>query len=550
MAVIRLRLMNKRFTASLIGLISGFSMLFLIVSEKVVPPWDPTSMMLLGQSLVQRQSLQYFDAHNSEIAPYFNPHGFNIRVPSDAQPYSTFPPGFSLVLAVVYTFTGSLDWMYFIPPTLTVVGLAASAYLGYILSGSWGSLFAVLLLGCSHVVAAFATSLWSDGPSLDLLLVGMALSIWAVRSNRKSAALGAGLCWGLFILFKFVNMMFVILIVVGIVIFWKDGMRRVIWWLLPGLVGGVAGMLLYQAIAYGGPLANAYQPWGRSLYDFPLFSPTYLFFKSPYPWNDLSNNAILSGISTDMQLWAGVFVIALVIDRRNPLRLLLALIVMANVTLYAVSVFSPRQFINMRYLLPALAAAYILVADVLARTMKRLSVPIVRLGLIGLVSAICLRNLLVTVLPDLTNRNAGTSHTIQMVKETSRSLPPNTVVLAYSLADSFILYGNLSTLNYRRVSAPDINTRNALVMHAIDKMICQGQPVYLVKDDESLFNSIYPDLAHSYVLRTQSTPIITYEIQLKDSDQRCAASATGAAAGSRKLNPAFEMRELPLGSPS
>ncbi len=504
------------------GLIGGFSLLFLVISEKQVPPWDPSSMVLLGRSLVREHSLHYFDIHNAEIGPYFNPHGFNIRAPFDSQPYSTFPPGLSLIVALVYTLTGGLAWLHVIAPIMSMVGLSAGAYLGYVLSGRWGSLFAVLLLGSSHVVVTFATSLWSDGPSLDLLLAGMALAIWAVRSQKRWVALVAGICLGLLVLFKFVNIVFVVLIVVGVFGSKRDRRHQLGWWLLPGVVAGVAGMLLYQARAYGSPLANAYQPWGTSLYDFPLFSPAYLFFRSPRPWNDISSTAILTGMITELRIWAVVFLIGLVIDRKNPLRLLLALILVANVMLYAVSVFSPRQFINMRYLLPALAAAYMLTADVLARLMQRLSKRVLRAGVVGLVGVICLANLWLTVLPDLSRRNTGTAVVIQQVQETDRLLPPNSVVLAYALADSFILYGDRSVLNYRRVSASDLAARNTLVAQAVAQLLCRGHAVYLIQDDERLFNSIFPALTQEYAVEPKSAPLVTYELSLKPSDRRCA----------------------------
>ena len=479
-------------------------------------------MVVLGQSLAQNQSLQYLDANNTEIGPYFNPHGFDIRAPTDPQPYSTFPPGFSILVALIYKLNGSIELLYLVLTLLSVIGLAAVAYLGYVLSGRWGSLFAILLFGASHVVVTFSTSLWSDGPSLNLLLAGMALSIWAVRSKRRLAAVVAGICLGLFILFKFVNVVFVGLIVIGLVVFGKRDTRRVGWWLFPGIMVGVAGMLIYQATAYGSPWATAYQPWGQSLYNFPLFSPAYLFFRAPAPWSDISNSAILGGMLTDMHVWIALFVVGLMIDRKNPLRLLLALMVLVNVGLYAVSVFSPRQPINMRYLLPALAAAYILAASVLARLMQLLPARILRVGLVGLVSAICLGSLIFTTLPDLTQRNAGTALAIQQVEATAQTLPRHSVVLAYSLADSFILYGNLSVLNYRRVSAPNLNTRNMIVMQALDKMLCRGYSVYLVRDDDNLFNSIYPNLAQNYILKPNHTPIASYEIQLAPGNRRCA----------------------------
>lgn len=519
--VTRWRLTARWFWIGLCGLIGGLGLLFLVASEKQVPPWDPTSMVLLGRSLAREHSLQYFDVHNAEIGPYFNPHGFSIRAPFEAQPYSTFPPGWSLIIASVYVVTGGVDWLFIISPILTVLGLGAAAYLGYVLSGRWGSIFAVLLLGSSHVVVTFATSLWSDGPSLDLLLMGVALAIWAVRSNRRWAAASAGLCLGLVILFKFVNVIFVVLIVAVVFSFKRDRPRQMGWWLMPGIAAGAAGMLWYQVLAYGSPLANAYQPWGTSLYDFPLFSPTYLFFRSPRPWNDISSTAILTGMITELRIWAVVFLVGLVIDRKNPLRLLLALILVANVMLYAVSVFSPRQFINMRYLLPALAAAYMLAADVLARLMQRLSKRVLRAGVAGLVGVICLTNLWLTVLPDLNRRNTGTAAVIQQVQETARLLPPNSVVLAYALADSFILYGDRSVLNYRRVSAPDLAVRNTLVAQTITQLLCRGHAVYLIQDDERQFNSIFPDLSQAYNLQPKPAPLVMYELGLRLSDRRC-----------------------------
>ena len=511
------------FWGALIGLIGALSILFFAFSEKLVPPWDPTSMVVMAQALAQNHGIQYVDANNSEIGPYFNPHGFDIRAPSDPQPYSAFPPGLSLILAGVYKLTGRLDLLYVVTPLLNIVGLIAIAYLGYILSGRWGSLFAILLVGSSRVIGTFATSLWSDGPSLSLLLAGMALALWAVQTRRKWIVVVAGICLGGFILFKFVNVAFVVLVLAGLVVFGREDTRRFGWWLLPGVLAGVAGMFIYQATAYGSPWANAYQAWGQNLYNFPLFSPAYLFFKAPAPWSDISNNAILSGMVADLGVCALLFLVALTIDRKNPLRLLLALIVVVNVALYALSVFTPRQFINMRYLLPALAAAYILAADVLARLLRRLPNRLLQAGLVGLVGIFCFGNLMGTVLPDLTRRNQGTANNIQLVEATAHSLASHSVVLAYSLADTFILYGDLSVLNYRRISAPDLSARNTLVIQAIGKLLCRGQPVYLIQDDDGLFNTLYPDLAQTYRLRLNHTPLPSYEIQLNERARHCPA---------------------------
>jgi hypothetical protein len=125
-------------------------------------------------------------------------------------------------------------------------------------------------------------------------------------------------------------------------------------------------------------------------------------------------------------------------------------------------------------------------------------------------------------LPDLTQRNAGTANAIRQVITTAQALPPHSVVLAYALADSFILYGNLSVLNYRRVPAANLAARNAIVLQAIDRLLCEGQSVTLVQDDDKLFNTIYPDLAQAYVLQPNHTPLKSYEIQRSPGNLQCA----------------------------
>ncbi|MCU0500163.1 MAG: hypothetical protein MUC51_00090, partial [Anaerolineae bacterium] len=75
-----------------------------------------------------------------------------------------------------------------------------------------------------------------------------------------------------------------------------------------------------------------------------------------------------------------------------------------------------------------------------------------------------------------------------------------------------ILYGNRSVLNYRRIKASDLVARNQLVLDAIDRLLLAGKPVYLVRDDEGLFGSIYPDIERRYLLREVGTPLLAYQL--------------------------------------
>jgi uncharacterized membrane protein YjjB (DUF3815 family) len=201
-----------------------------------------------------------------------------------------------------------------------------------------------------------------------------------------------------------------------------------------------------------------------------------------------------------------------VINRKHWLTWLLALLALGNVAVYAMSVFTPRQFINMRYLLPALAMGYLLAAGALARLIDRCPLRAARVALVAIIALFSVGGLARQTLPELAERNRGTDDVVSRVITTSQALPAGSVVLAYSLADTFILYGNASVLNYRRVKAPDWQTRNRLVLDAIAKLLNAGKPVYLVKDDDTLFASIVADIQGRFSLRAVPAPLLTYRL--------------------------------------
>jgi hypothetical protein len=490
----------------LIGCLIGFYLLF---AEREVPPWDPSSMVILTENLSQGIGIQYQDAHNSQIGPYFNPHGFDTRSASDPNPYSIFPPGFSLLLVPAYLL-GGLTALYLVPPLLSSIALAAAAYLGWTLAGRWGAVFSVLLIGTSRVVATFATSLWSDGPSLVLLMLGLALYVTGQSARRNRWLFGSGIVFGLMISTKFVNIVYAGLVLLFSCV--RARWRQVIL-LGAGMLPGLCILLIYQAQAYGGPLTNAYQAWGHSLYDFPLFSIRYLFERAPLPWNDISSQAIAVGMLRDMSGWIALAFVGLTIRWRSPNHVMLAMVCALNIALYAVSVFTPRQFINMRYLLPALAVGYLFAAVALAWVLQRIRNMAMRVVLVSVVGIFCIGQLAFVVAPELVQRNQGTAQHTRAVVKTAESFARAPVVLAYNTADTFILYGRVSVLNYRRVDAPSIAERNRLVIDAIEKLLAENTPVYLVQDDEILFRSIYTDLTRHFALRQLQTPLTAYEIR-------------------------------------
>ena len=58
----------------------------------------------------------------------------------------------------------------------------------------------------------------------------------------------------------------------------------------------------------------------------------------------------------------------------------------------------------------------------------------------------------------------------------------------------------------------DLQTRNQLAMQAVNALLCKQKPVYLVQDDQALFNTIYPDLARRFALQRLSAPLTVYKI--------------------------------------
>jgi 4-amino-4-deoxy-L-arabinose transferase-like glycosyltransferase len=502
---------NRSYRWLLTGVLILYALLLLAGAQRFAAPWDSGTMVAQGVMLAENHGLQYYDINNERISPYFHPMGFEVYAPHQSQPYSTFPPGYPLLIAVVYRLTGGLGAVYLLNPGLGLLGLIAAAYIGWTLGGPRTSLLTVILLGTSFVFFDQSTVWQSDGPSLSLLLISVALYQAAYRQRRNLLAVLCGLCLGLFIAIRFINVAYAALILVH-ALYFARGRER--WWLVgwisPGVILGIVGMLMYQAQAYGGPLTSAYVAWGNDRYGVPLFSLRYLLERSPAPWNDYTLNAIVTGLVGEMGLWVVVALIGLAIDRRNPWRLLLGAIILTTLLIYGLSVFTPRA--NMRYMLPALAPAYILAADVTARVIARLrpyAVQVAALVAVGVISF----GQMSGYWPTIEARNAHAAHNVQTVEEIAQSLPDRPVVLSYWANDLFALYSNASVLNYRKVDAPSLAVRNQHVIQAIQQLHRLDQRVYLIRDDERMFNTLYPALEGTFEIVAVQEPWPTFEIR-------------------------------------
>ncbi len=504
---------GKRYWLLLGCLVVFFAVIYFGQALRVIAPWDPSDMIIQGRSLAQGHGFQYYDANNERIGPYFNSTGFVIHAPGDPQPYNVFPPGLGLIVAAWYKLGVTLDQVYLIAPLCGVLGLLGIAYVGYALNGCIASLAAVLLLGVSQTYVQYATSIWSDGPSVSLLLIGLAVYYRAFQTKRPVWAALSGLLLGLFILLRYANIVYVLLILGHAAVF-SQGRERwtLIGWLLPGIMAGSGYLLFYQWQSYGGPFTNAYQAWGKPFWDSgPLFSLSYLIFKTPAPWNDYTLNFILEAFWLEMRLWVLVCLASLLINRHSSLKLLVALILLVTILIYGTSMFTTRRLPSERYLLPALGAAYLLTADVVSRLWYHAKWPSLRLGLGAAVLITSLAGLL-QQLPALYDEYTGITQYVSSVKEMSQSLPVNSVVLAYGGSSTFILYGDVSALNYRRLEAADHGERIRKVTQAVQDLLSRGQSVYLFKDEEVWFNLIYPELEQSFILKAVSAPLPLFEV--------------------------------------
>jgi hypothetical protein len=504
---------NRWYWLLLLCLVAFFTALYFRQALTVILQYDSSDMVLQGRSMAQGHGFQFYDANNELIGPYFNSTAFTIHAPGDPQPYNVFPPGLGLLVAAFYKLGGALNQVYLIAPLCGILGLMAAAYLGYALNGRSASLLAVLLLGTSQLFVYYATSLWSDGPSVSLLLVGSALYWWAFQSKRWAYAILSGVVLSLFILLRYANFAFVLLILGHAVIFSRGRDRRtLIGGLLPGILLGGGFLMIYQWVSFGGPFTNAYQAWEKSYWDSgPLFSLSYLLVKTPRPWNTYTLNFIVETLWIDLRLWSLVALTGLVVYRRSSLKLLLASILLLTILIYGTSMFTSRFVPSARYMLPALAMAYLLAADALSRFLTNLPRPILRFALSVAVIGLCTVRI-AQQLPALQAEYLDKTRYITAIQASSQNLPPNAVVLAYGSSGPLILYSNVSALNYRRLEAVDNTDRFHKVTQAVRDLLALDRPVYLIKDEEAWFNLAYQALDQDFAIVPVPAPLPLYQI--------------------------------------
>ena len=113
-----------------------------------------------------------------------------------------------------------------------------------------------------------------------------------------------------------------------------------------GMLPGLCILLVYQAQAYGGPIVNAYQAWALACTISLCFQSSICLKSAATVERYQQSCDRRMGTLRDMSVWVGLAFVGLAIRWRSSSHVMLALVGALNIALYAVSVFTPLQFIR------------------------------------------------------------------------------------------------------------------------------------------------------------------------------------------------------------
>lgn len=242
------------------------------------------------------------------------------------------------------------------------------------------------------------------------------------------------------------------------------------------------GLLIFNAVYYGGPLVTGYSPQ-HGWYAQPAFSVSYAFGKSFVDGNSVP--AIARTLWGDM---GGLILLAVIGLAAKPHRVSawLMLAALALLAPYAIYAFA-AQGVNSRFIIPALPALFLLAGKGLTALGARLAG---RWQLVlGVTVAIGLLAALWPTLAGLRERNQTAQSTIARARELSNFTEPDAVVLSYAYNDLIAVYGQRSVLNYRHMVPWDqaagryVHELFETVLTAeITRLLSTGTPVYYILD--------------------------------------------------------------------
>ncbi|MGB1252470.1 MAG: glycosyltransferase family 39 protein [Candidatus Promineifilaceae bacterium] len=147
---------------------------------------------------------------------HFVPLGMRVHPADASRAVSTYPVGLSLLNAAVHLVVS--DW-YVSPKVvnviLTVISFVGMYFLGRVLGFSdYLSLVGVAFLACNPLFVTYTMQTMSDMPSTCCGIIAIVLAFYAKKSDM--AAAGAGLAFGLAVLVRPTNIVFIIPILIAL----------------------------------------------------------------------------------------------------------------------------------------------------------------------------------------------------------------------------------------------------------------------------------------------------------------------------------------------
>ncbi len=519
----------------LIALVTLIGVTFALLAQTLPSISDTIGYVHAANRLASGHGLTFADDNNQVAGPYFSIYAFQIRRTDDPRMFLGFPPGFPILLAGSILVTGSDGAVHYVVPLLATAGLLATFWLGTLAGrNAWTGLWAAAILASTPDFGEFGTSSWSEIPNLTLLTAGLCfylLSCAAERHRRQVvmlSVLGAILIVYSFLV-RYASVAIVPALVINEIACGQVGdsakRRRWAFWGLLGL--GLAGILLFNQLYYGGALLTSYSPT-HGWYPWPAFSLSYAFGPSPVGGRSL--------IEACRSLWRNFPCLLLaapvgwLLLKKGP-ALMIGASTLGTVSLYATYAFAPTG-INSRFLLPVFPLICVGVAQTVTVAARQyLSARWRRAA--GLILAIVLCLPVPARVTQLESRNASDAAMLDYIHSITDSTPPNAVFLSYVYNDQIAFYGNRSVLNYRRIPPSDpeagryqMEVFEPRLAEAVDRLLQREIPVYYVEDRSPPFWDSLAILENRFAAEPTYPGACVYRLSR-------APEATGTGDGSR-----------------
>jgi 4-amino-4-deoxy-L-arabinose transferase-like glycosyltransferase len=414
-----------------------------------------------------------------------------------------YPLGFPLLLAVGDLVDRDLG-PYVIAPICAGILVLATFAIARRVAPDWAAVLAALLMALSPIALNYAVTAMSDVPAAALVMLAIAMS---VRPSMMAAS-AAGACMA------FAVMMRPVLAPLGIVPFvlllsgpairavaWREwAWKHAVVFVLMAAIGP-AMVAWSQFVLYGGAFTSGYV----GFHDF--FSVDRIAINAAiYPRNliVLHSPFIFLGLAAVVPLYYTQ-------DNRNPvvLRIILALIalVLLNYVLY-LPYLTYEEIWFTRFMLPAQAALFILLATVIAYAVSAVSRLAKALSIVCVVPALIVMYEGAKVYQDVFAAWPGQVHARLMGHYLRDALPRNAAVISFLHSGAIAHYTGRQVVRFDFMSRADADIFiEALVQR-------RYRPVFVIDQENELgiYNAIFAGTQHqrlNWPERAKATGVAT-----------------------------------------